>query len=122
MKAFTLPLLTLGILVAFSGCAQKIVSQNKYREVACYIESENKRYTLPEGQVNYQALTDAAIETILDDDAGFFSEAKELPKTAPATATPTAIPTVRAVANTPPATPSKFLGAAPRIALELGEP
>ena len=80
MKALTTTTLALAAAMAIGGCAPKIVSQNVYKQEGCYIESEERSYTLPEGRINYQALTDEAIDTILDEGGGlFFGEAKKLP-------------------------------------------
>lgn len=49
------------------GCYQKVVSYNPHQMESCYIEKDQRKYTLSEGRVNYQLLTDNAVDTIFDD-------------------------------------------------------
>ncbi len=56
-----------------SGCASKVDSHNPYKNETCYVDAEQRKYTLGEGRVHYQLLTDQAIEVI-------FNSIEQLPK------------------------------------------
>ncbi|MBN2895696.1 MAG: hypothetical protein JXK05_07390 [Campylobacterales bacterium] len=62
--------LTLGALAfstfMVSGCATKVVSHNPYKQEVCYVESDQRKYTLNEGRVHYQKLTDEAIDVVFN--------------------------------------------------------
>ncbi len=51
----------------FSGCYQKVVSYNAHKKESCYIKADQKKYTLADSRVDYQALTDEAVSSIFYD-------------------------------------------------------
>ncbi len=59
--------LILSSTFALSGCYQKVVSYDSHKQERCYIAQEEKNYTLADSRVNYQALTDEAVDEIFDD-------------------------------------------------------
>jgi TolB-like protein len=59
--------LLMSTLFGLSGCYQKVVSYSSHKKENCYIAQDQKRYQLNESRVDYQYLTDEAIETIFDD-------------------------------------------------------
>lgn len=65
LHALTLSALALSTLM-LSGCATKVVSHNPYKQEVCYVESDQRKYTLNEGRVHYQQLTDEAIDVVFD--------------------------------------------------------
>ncbi len=50
-----------------SGCYQKVVSYNAHKKESCYIKADQKKYTLADSRVDYQALTDEAVSSIFYD-------------------------------------------------------
>lgn len=59
--------LLVSALLGLSGCYQKVVTYNAHKKESCYIPQNEKRYQLNESRVNYQYLTDEAVETVFDD-------------------------------------------------------
>jgi len=57
----------LSTLFTLSGCYQKVVSYNAHNKERCYIAGDEKHYLLEDSRVNYQQLTNEAINTIFDD-------------------------------------------------------
>jgi TolB-like protein len=60
-------ILLLSLLLSLSGCYQKVVSYNAHKKESCFIPDEERRYTFADSRVDYQALTDEAVNTIFYD-------------------------------------------------------
>ncbi len=54
-------------IFGFSGCYQKVVSYNAHKQEKCYIAQENRHFTLANSRVDYQQLTNEAVETVFND-------------------------------------------------------
>lgn len=69
MRASTLitSALLVSTLLGLSGCYQKVVSYNAHKNETCYIAQDEKRYSLSDSRVNYQYLTNKAVDTVFDD-------------------------------------------------------
>ncbi len=66
MHYFTASLIAASALM-LGGCYQKVVTYSAHTKESCYIQSDQKKYSFSEGRVNYQALTDQAVDVIFSD-------------------------------------------------------